>query len=129
MTMARALMTDRAALRWRTWIAMLTATLCVSCARYVGAPLPQYDADELVGREVRVTTTDGRVLTFEVVSVSESELVGERLRVPFEEIATLERQEMSPLRTAGAVLGVVAVAAAAGFLVFLVQWITALGGS
>ena len=112
-----------------SWPVILLALACLSCTRLERVALPQFNADNLVGREIRVTTIDGRVLEFEVEAVTDDALVGRWERVRFDEIAQVERREVSALRTAGAVAGVVAVAAAVGFVVFLVRWLGLLGGT
>jgi len=101
----------------------------VSCTRLERVPLPQYDAADLVGHEVRVTTTDGRVVQFEVETITDDAISGDGRSVAFSEIERLERREVSGWRTAGAVTAAVAVAAAAALVVFLAVWMDALGGT
>jgi len=122
-------MVTRVLVRWCSWLVILLMPACLSCTRLERVALPQYNADNLVGREIRVTTIDGRVLEFEVEAVTDDALVGRRERVRFDEIAQVERREVSVLGTAGAVAGVVAVAAAVGFVVFLVRWLGLLSGT
>lgn len=107
----------------------LAMLACVSCARFESVPLPAIDTEGLLGRQIRVTTTDGRTLEFELIAVEDDALVGRWERVRFDEIARVERRDVSAWWTAGAVVGVVAVAAAVGFIVFLVQWMGALNGT
>jgi hypothetical protein len=122
-------MVRRVSVRWCSWPAILVMLACLSCTRLERVPLPQFNADDLVGREIRVTMIDGRVLEFEVEAVTDDGLVGRWARVRFDEIAQVERRGISVWRTAGAVAGAVAVAAAVGFIVFLVQWLGALSGT
>lgn len=111
------------------WVVMLAVLAGLSCTRLETVPLPQFNADGLVGREVRVTTTGGRVLEFEVEAVTDDALVGRRERVAFDGIAQVERREISGWRTAAAAAGVVAVAATVGFVVLLAEWMAGMGGN
>ena len=111
------------------WTALLVSAACASCTRLERVPLPQYDAADLVGHEVRVTTTDGRVVQFEVETITDDAISGDGRSVAFSEIERLERREVSGWRTAGAVTAAVAVAAAAALVVFLAVWMDALGGT
>lgn len=111
-------------------LAVVLAVLAgVSCTRLERVPLPEIDAEQLVGRPIRVTKTDGRVLEFELTAVSDDALLGRWERVRLDEIAQVERRDVSVWRTAGAAAGVVAAAVAVGFAVFLVQWLGALNAS
>jgi hypothetical protein len=113
----------------RLWTLLLAALACVSCTRLEAVPLPQYNADDLVGHQVRVTTTDGRVLEFEVATVTDDAISGEGERVEFGEIEKLERRAVSGWKTAAAATGAVAVAAAVALVVFLVVWVDLLSGT
>jgi hypothetical protein len=115
--------------RWCGPAVALAMLACVSCTRFESVPLPAIDTEELLGRQIRVTTTDGRTLEFELIAVEDDALVGRRERVTFDEISRVERRDVSAWWTAGAVVGVVAVAGAVGIIVFLVQWMGALNGS
>lgn len=115
--------------RRAVWPLLLACVTCASCTHLENVPLPQYGADDLVGHEVRVTTTDGRVLQFEVDTVTDDAISGEGERVAFSDIRRLERRELSGWKTAGAVATVLAVAASAALLVFLAVWMDALGGN
>jgi len=108
---------------------ILVMLACLSCTRLETVPLVRLDADDLLGRPVRVTTTDGRVLEFTVETVTDDALIGATERVGFGEIAHIERREVSVLGTAGVVAGVIAVTVAAGFVVLLAQWLGALGST
>jgi hypothetical protein len=122
-----------------SWCALATAMVmltCLSCTRLERVSLPEIDAQQLVGKQIRVTTTDGRILEFELTAVADDALVGRWERVRFDEIAVVERRDISVWRTvgtagavAGTVVGVVAMAMGVAFLVFLVQWMGALNGS
>jgi hypothetical protein len=58
-------------------------------------------SEDLVGWQVRVTTTDERVLVFRVIEVTEDTLVGEFQRARFDEVAAVERREYYAGETAG----------------------------
>ena len=119
----------RARVRRCCALSLVTMLACASCTRLETVPLPQLNADGLVGREVRVTMTDGRVLDFEVEVVTQDSLIGDSGRVALDEIAQVERRGASIWKTAGVAAGVVVVAVTVGFVVFLVQWINGMSGS
>jgi hypothetical protein len=78
---------------------------CASCGGFESIPPADLRAGDLVGHQVRVTTTDGRTLVFRVVDVTDSALVGEFERARFEDVALVERREYQPMGTVAALLG------------------------
>jgi hypothetical protein len=122
-------MTGKARTRWCASIMITVLLTCTSCARFERVASPELTASDLVGRNVRVTTTDGRVLEFTIQAVMEDALVGSTERVPFNEIARLEQREVSVWKTVAVAVGGVAVVATVAFVVFLVEWIGVLSGS
>ena len=64
----------------------------VSCAGHESATPSDLTADQLVGRDVRITTTEGRVLEFTVTSVTDEAILGESERVEREDVDRLELQ-------------------------------------
>jgi hypothetical protein len=111
---------------WRTLAVAAVMMASLSCTRLETVSSPEVNAQGLVGHQIRVTTTDGRILEFELSMVTDDALVGGSERVRFDEIAVVERRDVSVWRTAAVAAGVVAVSAAVAFVVFLVQWLGAL---
>ncbi len=62
------------------------------------------------GDVIKVYTTDGTAITFEVVDITEDAIVGSRETIPFKEIAKIEKKKVSATKTA-AVGGVAALSA------------------
>ena len=86
----------------RVLAAGLLCLVLASCGHFELVPTADVRAEEVVGYQVRVTMTDGRVLLFRVVDVTEDALVGEFQRARFEEVAALERREYGIGETAAA---------------------------
>ena len=80
----------------RGWRVLLPLVLiaCVSCASLQPVPVTDVHEHDLVGRWVRVATTDGRTIDFQVLAVTEDSLEGESQRVRLDEIATLELRQI-----------------------------------
>jgi hypothetical protein len=110
----------------RRWIALIIAVTLAACTSLRTVPVEVGQAPEGIGPgdRVTVTTVRGEKLQFEVVRLDADALVGEDVRVAFEDIATLEVEETDPAKTGGAVLGGVAVVVI-GALVALVALIAA----
>lgn len=67
------------------------------------------------GDTVKVETTDGRTLEFEIAEVTDDGLRGDRQAVDYDAISSLQKKSVSTWRTVGlVVLGVAAAAALAG---------------
>lgn len=62
------------------------------------------------GDVIKVYTTDGTAITFEVVDITKDAIVGSRETIPFREIAKIEQKKVSATKTA-AVSGVAALSA------------------
>jgi hypothetical protein len=75
--------------------------VCASCGHFESVSDPDIRAEELVGHEVRITKTDGRVLVFRVLEVTEDAFVGEFHRARFDEIAAVERHDYDVGKAAG----------------------------
>lgn len=87
-------------------IVLLAFVAACSTTRPVALGTPSSLAEEVQpGDRVRLTTTDGRKLDFEVVRVEPEALVGDDLQVALDDIAVLEVTEISAGRTAAAVGG------------------------
>ena len=87
-------------------ITLLAVVAACSTTRPVALGTPGSLAEEVQpGDRVRLTTTDGRKLDFEVVRVESEALVGDDLQVALDDIAALEVTEISAGRTAAAVGG------------------------
>jgi hypothetical protein len=99
----------RASLRRST--ALAVALMLAACTSPRTVPLEVGRAPEGVGPgdTVMVTTVRDQKLQFEVVRVDADALVGEDVRVAFEEIAALEVEQTDPAKTGGAIFGGVAV--------------------
>jgi len=84
------------------WLMVLNVVLLIGCANLVdvAAPRPaQSGADEwswiAVGDRVEVTTTDGQHHAFQVEARNDQELVGRAIRLRFDQIRTIERQNVA----------------------------------
>jgi hypothetical protein len=122
----------RAHAGWLAAAAAIALLTSLSCTQLKSVPLTEVTAQQLVGDELRVTTLDGRAVTFRLEAVADSALVGVRwevvrnrsVRVPervrFDEIAEVERREFSVWKTVGAA-AVVAGAALLSLLIALSQ--------
>jgi len=96
----------------RIAVAVGLSLTCASCASLEGVPQPELNAQQLVGHQVRVTTIDGRILEFELTMVTDEGLIGLLDRVRFDEIALVERSDVSVWRTVCLVAGGLSVLAA-----------------
>ncbi len=96
------MLSDRPESRHRRWSCGALALFLVlgACSRFEPIQDPVAQTHELIGYEVRVTTTEGRVLRFVLRDVTQSELVGDLRRVRLDKVAKLERWHFSIVRTA-----------------------------
>jgi hypothetical protein len=92
---------------WRRVALVLCLVLC-GCSRFEVVQDPLAQTQELVGYQVRVTTTDGRVLKFALREVTESALVGDTRQVSLDKVAQLERWHFDIAKTALLFLGLAA---------------------
>jgi hypothetical protein len=72
------------------------------------------------GDMIKVYTKDNTIITFEVVEITEDVIVGARERIPFKEIASIEKQEVKefkPTAAGGAVALATFMAAIVGWMV------------
>jgi hypothetical protein len=91
--------------RTRRWIALLTAVALAACTSLRTVPIEAGRAPVGVapGDTVVVTTVAGEKLEFEVVRIDRDALIGADARVAFEDIATLQVEEIDPSKTGGAI--------------------------
>ena len=83
-------------------IAALAVVLlgCASCAHLEAVPSTAPSAQQLIGQDIRVTTTDGQILEFRLLDVTEDALVGEFQQVRFDDVALLQRRDSNVLKSA-----------------------------
>ena len=86
--------------RRRSCGALALCLLLCACSRFEPVQDPVAQTNELIGYEVRVTTTEGRVLRFVLRDVTESKLVGDLHTVRLKKVAKVERWHFSIMRTA-----------------------------
>ena len=93
-------------------IFLAAAFLLTGCSTW--EVIPVQDAPSRINTHdaVRITTKDGRRLNFLVKAVHPEALVGEQVRISFEEIAYLEKRVLSPGKSI-----IAGTAAAAGAIV------------
>ena len=65
---------------------------CVSCASLEPVPRTEANAQQLIGQDIRVTRTDGSILEFRLLEVTEYALLGETQQVLFADVALLQRR-------------------------------------
>lgn len=108
--------------RWAFGVLALAAVACsVSCATYTPVTGVPWERGELpVGEKIRVTTTDGKQISFFLNEIGEDVLVGRHVRVAFSDIARVER--VDPTTWKNIVLGL------GGFVGLLTIMIWASGG-
>jgi hypothetical protein len=105
--------------RLKPLLVVLCASLLVSsCSTLRDVPLPPVvDATHLPdlhkGDHVVVTRKDGTTERFRVTVIEVAALAGKAVRVPYEEIASIEVYRVSAWRTAGAATAVVVTVAGA----------------
>ena len=109
-------------LGWRILAGIAVLLACVSCTELKRVPRPEVNAQQLVGHEIRVTTTDGRILEFRLLTVTDDALIGTVAEVSLDEIALVERHDVSLWKTACLVTGGLAAAYAIGILYFLLTF-------
>jgi hypothetical protein len=106
---------------WRRVVALVVVTsfLTTSCASFQDVQIPTADqsaaAAVQVGQTVETTTRDGTKTKFKVTAVEQDALVGEGVRVAYQDMTGLRVQTESAgaNKTAWIVVGVLAVAAVA----------------
>ena len=104
-------------------VAALAAILvsCVSCA-HSGAVRPtEAAAQELIGWHIQVTTTDGRILEFQLLDVTEDALIGRSEHVRFDDVASLEWQDTTITRSPWFWVGVGATSVLLAIVWFLIE--------
>lgn len=84
-------------------------------------PTPSTPTQVIAGDEVRITTKAGRTYDLNVTQTSEDSIVGrddsgKLWKVPFDQIQTLEVEEISTAKTAGAALAGVSLTAVTLFI-------------
>jgi hypothetical protein len=80
--------------------ALALCLLVVGCSHYEPIQEPVAQTNELIGYEVRVTTTEGHVLRFVLRDVTESELVGDFHRVRLDKVTEVARRHFDIAKTA-----------------------------
>ena len=96
-------------------VILLAATfLLTGCSTWEAIPVHDALSRVNIQDAVRVTTKDGRRLSFLVKAVHPDALVGEQVRVSLDEIAYLEKRVLSPGKTI-----IAGTAAAAGAIVIV----------
>ena len=100
--------------------------LCIllgGCSRYEPVQDPVAQSSELIGYEVRVTTTDGRVLRFVLRDVTQSKLLGDFRSVRLDKVALVERWHFDILRTALLVVGAAVLYSALAYNAYSGSWL------
>jgi len=82
------------------WMILGLCVLLAGCSHFEQFRGPVAQTQELIGYEVRVTTTEGRVMRFVLRDVTESKLLGDHHAILMEDVAKVERWHFSLLRTA-----------------------------
>ena len=106
---------------WRRAIALIVSIsfLITSCASFQDVQIPTADQSAApavqVGQTVEATTRDGTKKTFKVTAVEKDALVGQDVRVAYQDMTSLRVQTESGSgnKTVWIVVGVLAVAAVA----------------
>ena len=103
-------------IRSTTAVVLLSFSLLVTgCTTTRTIPVSQVTAAESArvkpGDKVIVTLRSGETRTFRVTAVESGALVGKDVRIAFADIEKLQNRKVSYLKTGGAVLGVLVVAA------------------
>ncbi len=80
-----------------------------------------------IGDTIKVYTTDGTAITFEVVDITEEAVIGTRETIPFTDIVKVEKKTISVEKTAAAG-GTVALSAVGTFIILLIIAIFTSGG-
>jgi hypothetical protein len=114
----------------RTLVVILMASLLTGCTGYKQIPLdatpPGPDAvvkSLRVGDSVRVKLRDGSTQKFAIAAVEAGALVGKGgERLPFADIAEVERRQVSPGKTLGLVIAI-----AGGFFVLMIIGLYSMG--
>jgi hypothetical protein len=94
---------DRARPRSSLLILIVCSLLLPGCMSFQPVPTEQIRSEVAVGDTLRVTTQAGMVLEFEVTSLGEGLLGGLDTSISLQDIRTLEKRELSVLRTLGLV--------------------------
>lgn len=71
------------------------------------------------GDYLKITTQDGKTIEMEVKSLSEKTIIGDDITIPFNQIKSLEKREISVLKTAGLSLGIYSALAIVGSILFV----------
>lgn len=110
----------------RLLLAVLISIGLIGCTtmKAVERPTPSTPNQVAVGDDVRVTTKVGKTYALKVMSVSETSMAGrdpagKLWRVPFDQIQSLEVEQISGWKTAGATVAIVLAAMAALLVIAL----------
>ena len=106
---------------WRQAVALIVTTsfLMTSCASFQDVQIPTADQSAApavqVGQTVEATTRDGAKKRFKVTAVDKDALVGEDVRVAYQDMTSLrvQTETAGSNKTAWIVVGVLSVAAVA----------------
>lgn len=93
--------------------AALSLAACTTLQPVAGGPAAWRSSVE-PGDTVKIATTDGRTLEFEVREVTDAGLRGADQAVSFTAISSLQKKDLSVWRTVGLVVGILAAGALAG---------------
>ena len=98
-------------IRWQTLTSavLVMCLLMWSCTSLKVVPLSDTITSDLhAGDRVKTVTTDGRDVALKVVSVTSEDVTGDNQQViRFSDVAKLEKEELSALKTAGLTGGIV----------------------
>jgi len=89
---------------------MLLALSASSCTSFRAVDPLEARTELEPGQRVRIKTQAGQSMTFKVNSLTEDEIIGQEQRVPYADVSTLERRELSWWKTLGLTFAGVGVA-------------------
>ena len=99
-----------------------TLAACASSTDLRIISYPEAESEQLIGRDVRVVTNDGRTLDFTVTQVDDDGLLGRHERVDFDEIVTIQERTINPAKLLGSAVGAVLGTAIGLLCLGLIYW-------
>jgi hypothetical protein len=104
-------MKNHSAKRWISLLVVFSFLFTVSCSSFYpvsGTSPQQWSSAIEVGDTVQVTKKNGETQEFKVVRVTSDGIEGEGVQIAFDEIDSIQKEEISPGKTTGLVVGIIA---------------------